>query len=103
MASEFYYDARLLRDHVSQVHEERRTTQHLREAVRRARDYGDPSLASEYNRVLNTVDHLEQYFRRMATVLDDAASDVNQTYQEVVRIIEEDVYQLRRESDIIEI
>ena len=99
MENRFYLNTRLLRDHVSEVQDERRTAQRLKEAVRMTRDLGNPAAAGQYRRILESVDSLEGYFGRMANALETISDKGYQMYTRIGRMIEDDTDRTRSENN----
>lgn len=95
MSSEYYVDTGLLRDHVSDLREERRIAQSLYEAVKLVKDTGDPLLWQEYGRILNAIEELQRYFGKMIDVLDDVAFDATKLYQELGMGIQQSTDQIQ--------
>ena len=103
MESPYFFDSRSLREHVSEVEEERRAAQRLRDAVVNARDTGDPALRWEYNRVIDSVDRVRRYFAKMAEVLDDAADMAIRLSAEIRSIVSNDTDRVRAENQRIQV
>ncbi len=95
----FFLDTRLLRDHVPEIKEERRTADYLRSCVRNMMDFGDPSLRPSYNSVLDTVETLEAYFGRMADAIEDVAFNAEVLYREIEMMIRDDADKVQSLND----
>jgi len=70
-----YLDTRLLRNQVSTLQDERKTAQRLRESVLTAKNLSDPAMYPYYNRVLNEINELIQYFGKMGEALEGIEQD----------------------------
>ena len=98
MDNDLFLDTRFLRDHVSEVKDERRITQRLYDTVKYTRDLGKPELAYSYNRLLSSIDELETYFMKMADVLEDISFDADQLYARLGSMIQDDTYHTRAQN-----
>ena len=86
---------------MSDVEEERRVVQRLKEAVNLTRANGDPFLWTGYDRVLNSIGELQHYFERMAEVLEDTAFDAIQLYKELEKTLQNGTEQIQNLNDKI--
>ena len=101
MDSQFYLDIKYLRDHVSEIQDERRTAQRLRSSIIAARDLGDPNLAPRYRSIISSADDLILYFDKMADVFDELAYEGNKLSKKISQMVEADSNQVRIENDKI--
>ena len=92
-----------MRDHVSELQDERRTAQRLLESVRRTRDLGDPNQAAKYAHILNMAQDLADYYARMAKVFDEASYNTDTLLRWIRSILEEDADRVRYASSQIKI
>ncbi len=73
-----FVNTALLREHVNDIREERRIVLQLRDAVSRAKNYGDPGIQPLYNSVISSLTSFSNYFEKMAdaveTINDDAVA-----------------------------
>lgn len=70
MEDPIYLDTRLLRNQVSTLQDERKTAQRLRESVLTAKSLSDLAMYPYYNRMLNEINELIQYFGKMGEALE---------------------------------
>lgn len=103
MEGSYFFDTRSLRDHVSEVQEERRVAQRLRDAVAFTRDNSDPSLRGEYNHVIYSVEKVQRYFLKMAEVLDDTASETVRVSRAIQNAVRESTDRLNAENKKIQV
>ena len=75
MDNSFYFDTRSLLEHASRLRESQRTAQRLHEALKLAKNSGDPSLTSGYDAALDSAEKLRMYFENAA---EDAAKLVSE-------------------------
>ena len=85
-----FVDTGLLRDHVSKLHERKKTATRLYESVRSMRRADDPAFAYKYDSILQNIEQLIEYFTRMASALDKIEGDATELSQKIGRLIEED-------------
>lgn len=48
--------------------------------MRTARNLGDPSMRSQYNRILRRIDNISAYLDRMSDVIEDTADEAIRMY-----------------------
>ena len=101
MDNEVYLDTRYIDEHVSQLQDERRTAQRLRNAVIMTRDLGDPLLAAQYGGIIRSVDKLVRYCSKMGDTLEDISFDAKKLQQRLKRMVEEDTDWVRTENNKI--
>ena len=80
----------LLRDHISELNKEKKIAQELYDNVMAAKRLSDPSESYKYNRVLNEIEQLIEYFAKMADVLRNVEFEAGQLSQKIGATIEDD-------------
>ena len=95
MSDQYFFDTRMLRDHVLELKDEQRTTLALKNAVQMTKKCGDPSLWSQYDSVLKMIDDLEVYFRRMAVALDEIEWETVEAQRKMELAINEGTEQMK--------
>jgi len=80
-------DTRLLRDHVSEVLEEKRLAQRLYSRVEQLRATSEDSQKIQYTRILNRIELLIEYYQRMADALDYVGDEAIMLYQKNAELL----------------
>ena len=86
---------------MSDVQDELRIARRLEDAVRLARNCGDPALMQGYDRVINTVDELQQYFSRIAEILESAVTDATVVSGEIKTLLMDRTDEIKSQNDKI--
>lgn len=83
-------NTRLLQDHVSVVMEEKRTAQQLYSQVEALKRISDDSTLYQYNRILNRIEILIQYYQKMAEALESVSEGAMSLYRQTLGILRND-------------
>ena len=87
-----------MRDHVSQLREQRKLAARLYEKVKAMKDLCDPSVAYQLDPILNRAAELKDYFRKMADLLSRVDDDAVQLSLELGNLIEDETARTRHAS-----
>lgn len=85
-----FLNTRLLREHVSEIKEERKTVLRLRESVNMIRNLSDPVMHAQINRILSDIDKERVYFEKMADAFEDIEYNALQCSRKISTLIASD-------------
>lgn len=88
MDGEVFLDTVLLRQHVAEIEQERRTAQRLYDQLEAAKALCAPEDQERYHRLLDDVQGLVRYFRAMANVVDDISTNAELTSIKIGQLIQ---------------
>lgn len=91
-----HVDTRYLRNHVSELREQKILARKLYVNVVSMRNAAPLSDVYKYNSLLRDIDQMIAYFDRMAKLLTNVEEEANYISTKIGHIIEEDTYRTRR-------
>lgn len=90
-----FIDVGLLRDHISELREEKKMVERLYENVVAMKNCSDPSVYGQHYAILHDIDQLVEYFGRMTKVLAEAEAEAIQLSHTIGDKIEENTDRVR--------